>query len=54
MKIYTEIVLDWNGKEISSSSYEYDGEAFCAKAEKAHPRLRPHRNQYKRCRQRLL
>ena len=28
--------------------------SFCAKAEKAHPHPRLRRNQYKRCRQRLL
>ncbi len=41
MKIYTEIVLDWNGKEISSSSYEYDGEVVLCKGGKSAPAPEP-------------
>ncbi len=41
MKIYTEIVLDWNGKEISRSSYEYDGEVVLCKGGKSAPAPAP-------------
>lgn len=30
MKIYSQIVLDWNGNELASKSFDYDGEiALC-------------------------